>query len=222
MDILGILKSAKENIYLEDLAFFETELATGDYAESYLAECKGQIELVRKWLCGGEEESTPQAEKSSAPAKQKKASLIMGIHDVAPETANPAAAAMSPEKTILADIKAMREGNSYKAQFKKYIQSHAEIDAVFVDRHYSFFLPWEMAAIVSVKQLGEDFLEQYFGALDKDKIARYQCFSENFFMKHYSQLDAVLVLTKGKNKWRKKENRSKQLDVFLRLKGVRL
>ena len=57
---------------------------------------------------------------------------------------------------------------------------------------------------------------------DKEKIARYQIFSESFFMKHYAQMDATVVLTKGKNEWRKKEKRSKQLDVFLRLKGVKV
>lgn len=35
-------------------------------------------------------------------------------------------------------------------------------------------------------------------------------------------MDAEIVLTKGKNDWRKKGNRSSQLDVFLRLKGVKL
>ena len=55
-----------------------------------------------------------------------------------------------------------------------------------------------------------------------DKIARYQLFSEGFFMKHYAQLDVNIVLGHGKNEWRKKENRSKQLDVFLRLKGVKI
>ena len=70
--------------------------------------------------------------------------------------------------------------------------------------------------------MGEPFLEKYFGALDHDKIARYQLFSEAFFMKHYSQMDATIVLQHGKNEWRKKENRSKQLDVFLRLKGVKI
>ena len=73
-----------------------------------------------------------------------------------------------------------------------------------------------------MKQLGEPFLEKYFGALDHDKIARYQLFSEAFFMKHYAQMDATIVLQHGKNEWRKKENRSKQLDVFLRLKGVKI
>lgn len=222
MEILEILKNSKEDIYLEDLEFFETELETGDYAESYIVECKKQIKLVRKWLCGKDEIDTPQSEQEKTPKKQSKASLVMSIHDVAPETANPIAATMSAEDIIISDIKSMRENDSYKSKFKKYIQDTAEIDDVFVDKHYSFFLQWELDAIVSIKQLSEEFLEKYFGALDKNKIARYQTFSESFFMKHYSQLDATIVLTKGKNEWRKKEKRSKQLDVFLRLKGVKL
>lgn len=222
MDILEILKSSKEDIYLEDLAFFETELATGDYAESYIAECKEQIRLVRNWLRGENEVFTGRLEEENLPKKQPKAALIMGLHDIAPETVDPAVAAMTPEDVIFSDIRSMRESDSYRSKFKEYVQDCAKIDAAFVDRQYAFFLPWELDAIASVKQLGEEFLEKYFGMLDKDKIARYQVFSESFFMKHYSQLDATLVLTKGKNEWRKKEKRSKQLDVFLRLKGVKI
>ena len=70
--------------------------------------------------------------------------------------------------------------------------------------------------------LSEGFLDKYFASLDTDKIARYQLFSEKFFIRHYAQMDAEIVLTKGKNEWHKKENRSSQLDVFLRLKGVKL
>lgn len=222
MEILEILKNSKDEIYLEDLDFFETELATGNYAESYISECKKQIKTVRKWLSGDEQSDDSQPDTSEAPKKKSKASLVMGIHDVAPEIANPIAATMTPEEIIFSDIKAMRDSDSYKSKFKKYVQDKAEIDGPFVDTHYSFFMQWELEAIVSVRQLGEDFLEKYFGALDKDKIARYQLFSESFFMKHYSQMDATIVLTKGKNEWRKKEKRSKQLDVFLRLKGVKL
>lgn len=222
MEILEILKNSKEDIYLEDLEFFETELATGDYAESYIAECTEQIALVRKWLCGENEVATQPSEEEASHRKQAKANLVMGIHDVAPETANPIAAAMTPEDMIFLDIQSMRESDSYKSRFKEYVQKKAEINEPFVDTHYSFFLSWELDAILSVKQFTEDFLEKYFGVLDKDKIARYQIFSESFFMKHYSQLDATIVLAKGKNKWRKKEKRSKQLDVFLRLKGVKL
>jgi hypothetical protein len=222
MEILEILKNSKDEIYLEDLDFFETELATGNYAESYISECKEQIEIVRKWLSGDEQIDDSQSDPAESPKKKSKASLVMGIRDIAPENANPVAATMTPEEIIFSDIKSMRDSDSYKSRFKKYVQDKAEIDGSFVDTHYSFFMQWELDAIVSVRQLGEEFLEKYFGALDKDKISRYQLFSESFFMKHYSQMDATIVLTKGKNEWRKKEKRSKQLDVFLRLKGVKL
>ena len=38
--------------------------------------------------------------------------------------------------------------------------------------------------------------------------------------KHFSDFDSETVFLKGKNEWRKKENRTKQFDIFLRLKGV--
>lgn len=221
MEILEILKSAKDEIYLDDLEFFKTELETGDYSEAYIAECKQQIKLVKKWICG-EEERASQIEEGNSSTKQTNTSLVMDIYSIAPAAANPVVATMSPEEMIFSNIKSIRESKSYKSKFKKYVRDCADINATFVDRHYTFFLQWEIDAITSVRQLGEAFLEKYFGALDKEKISRYQCFSESFFMKHYSQLDVVIVLNKGKNEWRKKENRSKQLDVFLRLKGVRL
>jgi hypothetical protein len=222
MEILEILKNSKDEIYHEDLDFFETELATGEYDEAYIAACKEQIALIRNWMA---EKDSPTEEIGTENSKSPKSTgktLVMGIHDVAPESANPVAASMSPEDIIFSDIKSIRESDSYKTRFKKYVKGKPEIDSAFVDAHYSFFLPWELDAIVSVTQLGEVFLEKYFGALDKDKISRYQSFSESFFMKHYSQLDVNIVLENRKNEWRKKENRSKQLDVFLRLKGVKL
>lgn len=209
------MKNSKDEIYLEDLDFFETELATGNYAESYISECKEQIEIVRKWLSGDEQFDDSQSDLAESPKKKSKASLVMGIHDIAPENANPVAATMTPEEIIFSDIKSMRDSDSYKSRFKKYVQDKAEIDASFVDTHYSFFMQWELDAIVSVRQLGEEFLEKYFGALDKDKISRYQLFSESFFMKHYSQMDATIVLTKGKNEWRKKKNVQSNLMFFL-------
>lgn len=222
MEILEILKNSKDEIYPEDLDFFETELATGEYDEAYIAACKEQIALIRNWMAEKDAPAEEIGAENSKSSKSARKTLIMGIHDIAPESANPIAASMSSEDIIFSDIKSIRESDSYKTRFKKYVKEKPEIDSAFVDAHYSFFLSWELDAIVSVTQLGEAFLEKYFGALDKDKISRYQCFSESFFMKHYSQLDATVVLTKGKNEWRKKENRSKQLDVFLRLKGVKL
>ncbi len=208
MEILDILKHSAEELYPEDLEFFETELATGTYDEVYIATCKEQINLLKKWMLA----SKTQKQESD---KQKDSPMIP-LNKTLSSARN-----MSKEELFFQEVRIMRESTNYKSQFKEYIQM-SDVDSAFVDKHYAFFQPWEMDAIVSVKPMKEEFLEKYFGAIDKEKIARYQCFSEQFFMKHFSQMDANLVLSKGKNAWRKRENRSKQLDVFLRLKGVKI
>ncbi len=220
MDIMNILENSKDELYLEDLDFFETELATGEYEEAYIIQCKELIAQIRKWLNGSDEQKSDETNNATKKAKQPKG-LVMGIGDVAPKEANPVAASMKPEDLIFSEISSLREHSSYKTDFKKYVKAKDEIDEAFIEKHFSFFKSWELDAIISVKQMSENFLEKYFGAISHEKIARYQMFSEGFFMKHYSQLDVNIVLEQGKNEWRKKEKRSKQLDVFLRLKGVK-
>lgn len=215
MDILEILKKSGKDLYTEDLDFFETELATGGhYDAAYQAECRALMEQIRNW----QKVDTP-AEVSPTP-KGKTKGVEVDITKLAPKEANPAMS-MPDDQRLFLDITKMRDDSSYKTKFKKRIQDSDFVDAAFIEKHFSFFMEWELNAILSIKQLGEPFLEKYFGALDHDKIARYQHFSEAFFMKHFAQLDTEIVLQHGKNEWRKKENRSKQLDVFLRLKGYK-
>ena len=216
MDILEILKKSGKDLYPEDLDFFETELATGGhYNAAYQAECRALIKQIRNWKKASAPSDDP------AKAKGKSGGIEMDISKVAPKEANPVMD-MPQDQRLFLDITKMRDESSYKTKFKKRIQEADFVDAAFIEKHFAFFKEWELNAILSVKQLGEPFLEKYFGALDHDKIARYQLFSEAFFMKHYAQMDATIVLQHGKNEWRKKENRSKQLDVFLRLKGVKI
>ena len=216
MDILEILKKSGKALYPEDLDFFETELATGgNYNAAYQAECQALIKQIRNW------QKAPAPTEDPAKAKGKSGGIEMDISKVAPKEANPVMD-MPQDQRLFLDITKMRDDSSYKTKFKKRIQEADFVDAAFIEKHFAFFKEWELNAILSVKQLGELFLEKYFGALDHDKIARYQLFSEAFFMKHYAQMDATIVLQHGKNEWRKKENRSKQLDVFLRLKGLKI
>ena len=216
MDILEILKKSGKDLYPEDLDFFETELATGGhYDATYQAECRALMKQIRNW------QKAPVSIEDPAKAKGKSGGIEMDISKVAPKEANPVMD-MPQDQRLFLDITNMRDDSSYKTKFKKRIQEADFVDAAFIEKHFAFFKEWELNAILSVKQLGEPFLEKYFGALDHDKIARYQHFSEAFFMKHYAQMDATIVLQHGKNEWRKKENRSKQLDVFLRLKGVKI
>ena len=216
MDILEILKKSGKDLYPEDLDFFETEIATGGhYDAAYQAECRALMKQIRNWKKASAPSDDP------AKAKGKSGGIEMDISKVAPKEANPVMD-MPQDQRLFLDITNMRDDSSYKTKFKKRIQEADFVDAAFIEKHFAFFKEWELNAILSVKQLGEPFLEKYFGALDHDKIARYQLFSEAFFMKHYAQMDATIVLQHGKNEWRKKEKRSKQLDVFLRLKGVKI
>ena len=221
MEILKILETSTEDLYPEDLDFFETELATGDYSEEYAAQCRQKIQELRKWISGdSNEKMTEKAPKTNA-KKIQQGTTSVKLGDIIPDTENLTAAALSGEQQILHTISSMRQSDTYKSDFKGYLLKTEEIDAHFVDLHYGFFQRWELDTILSVRQMGENFLEKYFDVLDHDKIALYQEFSENFYMKHFSRLKSSIVLTRGRNSWRKKGKRSKQLDVFLRLKGVK-
>lgn len=226
MEILKILKESAEELIPEDLDFFETELATNEtYSASYQEECRKMIKELRTWkFCGTSlsDKDDEKKEKEEEPEEQTHSKhLVMGIMDVAPEEVNTAFPDLTPAQKIQSDVNVLRQQTDYKSAFKKYVKESQIINSDFLDKHFAIFDSWEIDAIVSVKQLGEDFLEKYFGAISTDKIARYQLFSENFFMKHFNQFDSKIVLEHGKNEWRRKENRSKQLDVFLRLKGVK-
>lgn len=213
MQVLEILQSSGQDLYPEDLAFFEAELDTGDYAPEYIDQCKELILQIRQ---------------------QKKQTLKQSVQEAIPSNLLVDPDRLIPgteprEKTLeerLADmdraIRQMRTATNYKTRFRQYLTEHPEIDESFIDRHITLFEPMELEIILMTMQLSEGFLDKYFAVLDADKIARYQLFSEKFFIRHYAQLDAATVLTKGKNEWRKKENRTSQLDVFLRLKGVKL
>lgn len=123
---------------------------------------------------------------------------------------------------FLQEIETMRKKATYKTEFRAFAASSKKLDSSFVDEHFSFFSAWELGTILSVKQMNEEFLEKHFDELGHDKIAMFQRFSEDFFIKHFSEMDANIVLGYGKNDWRKKDKRSRYLDVFLRLKGVKI
>ena len=213
MQVLEILKNSGKDLYPEDLAFFEAELDTGDYTREYIDQCKDLIAEIRKWKKQAANQSEQDVIPSNILADPDK--LVPGVK---PKEKTP--------QERLAEfthaLQQMRTAGNYKTRFKQYLADHPEIDETFIDQHIALFQPTELESIVMTMPLSEDFLDKYFASLDADKIARYQLFSEKFFIRHYAQMDAEIVLTKGKNDWRKKENRSSQLDVFLRLKGVKL
>ena len=213
MEVLEILQKHAKDLLAEDFSLLETELDTGDYPEEYIVQCKEMIEQI---LLERKQEAR-QVYTDTLPSNilVDPASLIPSAQ---PKEKTPQEKLADLSKELVQ----MRTANNYKTRFKQFLANHSEVDEAFIDQHISLFQPAELDTILMTMQLSEDFLDKYFASLDADKIARYQLFSEKFFIRHYAQLDTETVLTKGKNEWRKKENRSTQLDVFLRLKGVKL
>ena len=213
MQVLEILKNSGKDLYPEDLAFFEAELDTGDYPPEYIDQCKEMIAEIRNWR------------KQAAKAKVQDvipAGMVVDPSKLVPGAKPKEKTEQEKLNEFIHALTQMRTAANYRTRFKQYLADHPEVNEAFIDQHIALFQPAELESIVMTMPLSEDFLDKYFASLDADKIARYQLFSEKFFIRHYAQMDAEIVLTKGKNDWRKKENRSSQLDVFLRLKGVKL
>ena len=213
MQVLEILKNSGKELYPEDLAFFEAELDTGDYPPEYIDQCKEMIAEIRNWR------------KQAAKAKVQDvipAGMVVDPSKLVPGAKPKEKTEQEKLNEFIHALTQMRTAANYRTRFKQYLADHPEVNEAFIDQHIALFQPAELESIVMTMPLSEDFLDKYFASLDADKIARYQLFSEKFFIRHYAQMDAEIVLTKGKNDWRKKENRSSQLDVFLRLKGVKL
>ena len=214
-DILSLLQDQQDELLDDELDAIEEELATGSYSALYLRRASELLSLIRR----NRNEKYEHHEDPETPKQGAQSSLVMGLGEFA---GNHESNGLDPVEIFFQDIINMRDTEGYKSAFKNYIKDNPVLTEELIEKRFAFFRSWEIEAITKVKPLSEPFLEKYFGTLDHEAIARHQQFSESFFMKHFAQLDAEIVLKNKHNAWRTKENRSKQLDVFLRLKGVKL
>jgi len=218
MDVLGILRENGKDLLPEEMDLLQTELDTGGYDAEYIAACRKLISELKNWSVNGllredrvkytevqvPEEQTPEA------IGEKETNVIQSFSNV------------SAEDMVTPDLQRMRTDRDYRSLFKNYVKESSVINEEFVSAHFSLFREPEVSVLLSCIHFSEEFLERYFSSLDPKAIALHQRFSENFFIKHYADLDAVTVLTKGVNSWRIKTLRSKMLSNFLRIKGVKV
>jgi len=214
MDILKLLKEKGNELYLEELEYYITELETGDYSEVYIKECIELIDSIRNWKIS----KNSKSKKSFKPSNLN--DILLNPSDLIKDFKEKEKSNLTIEEQIKLEIENMRKKSNYNELFKNYINSSSIMDEKMIEQLFKFFQTWELEELLVIKSFSEEFLEKYFDDLDHAKIARYQYFSEDFFIKHYNDLSYSTVLQKGVNEWRKKTNRSKKLDVFLRLKGV--
>ena len=124
MDVYEILEKNSRDLYPEDLDFFETELATGDYDQDYKIMCLDMIEDIRHLLedDGSEYTKTTKSKKNNPPKK-----LLLGIEEVVPDSANSPQSGMSAEDVILKTLQSMRNKQGYKTALKKLLMTNTVI-----------------------------------------------------------------------------------------------
>lgn len=217
MDILEILKINGKDLLPEDLEILIAELDTGDYSNEYKKECRMLLSEIKNWKKGEEKVVTHGG-------KAVPDNMQVSLDKLVPQNSNgiPPVPVIPPERVVSNDLTRMRTEKEYRTLFKDYVKNSSIINEEFVEKHFTLFKDWERDAMLSCMQFSEAYLDKYFDTLDHKLISQHQQFSESFFMKHYADLDAYLVLTRGVNPWRDKSHRSKQLNVFLRLKGVKV
>ena len=217
MEVLAILKNQASELIDEDLDLLEEEVIAGNYDLAYRNDCLSLISAIRNQRDALRNRKIGQDESETD-------SLSAVIQD--PKGLSPFGIVPTPKHSLLEsiahDLSAIRKRADRKSQFKAYVSNVAEIDESFCDKHFDLFDGDEWTQMLGFANFSEEFLDKYFSLLDHNAIARHQCFSEKFFIKHYSDLDTTIVLNSGRNEWRRPEAMSNELKVFLKLKGVQL
>ena len=143
MDILKILQDSVDDLVMDDLDFFETELATGEgYNKAYKEACRIKIKQVRRWLEGkasspNEELTDPEENIQGRKKGKKNGEVVL----VSPDALQPYKD-VNPQDSVdrvSQDLEYYRKRSDYKSAFKDYAKKSEIIDAEFIDKHYSLF-----------------------------------------------------------------------------------
>lgn len=215
MDIRELLLKQKNELLDVDLGCLEEELDTGEYDRPYIEECRELIGTIR-------DERRQAIERAAKGARRRR----QGQEGEGP-TLKPSQAygsfsvgGMTGDSNAIADLAAISSNSNARELLKTYIESHPELDQSFVEEHIGSLPVDAIDVFLELRAFDEAFLDRYFDVLNQAKIARFQMFSEEFFIKHYGDLNETIVLKQGVNPWKKKSDRSRKLNTFLRLKGV--
>ena len=215
MDIRDLLLKHKNELLDVDLGCLEEELDTGEYDKPYIEECRELIGGIRDERRQAVERASKSVRREERRGKSAGVTLEF-FHSYGDISAN----GMTSDSNAIADLAAISSNSNARELLKAYIESHPELDQSFVEEHIGSLPVDAIDVFLELRAFDEAFLDRYFDVLNQAKIARFQMFSEEFFIKHYGDLNETIVLKQGVNPWKKKSDRSRKLNTFLRLKGV--
>lgn len=226
MDILGMLQNDMDELCEEDIEMIQEELDVGDYSYEYKQQCRLHILKITHYFEQKKKEKAYQGPQELSSRLFKTEEDVTVVTTSSDTTGEIVEVAPKREKTkaeeFREEIQKMRSMAEPEKRFVAYIEENEFITNDFIDQNMNELNEPERNALLRKRQFTEEFLEKYFDVLDHGTLALNQLYSEEFFMKHYAQLPVKVVLTRSKNPWRTKAKRSKKLDSFLRLKGVKI
>lgn len=222
MDILEMLQNDYEDLCEEDIEMIEEELAVGRFPPDYLIQCRMHINNITHYFEQKKREKVyigDSGASSSMLKTEEEVTVVAGETETVQEMEERVKTKAELLHDRLISIRSMPDPET---KFRDYIQTEKGFTNEFIDQNFSEFNDTERIILLSIRDFNEAFLDKYFDVLDHRELAVHQQYSESFFMKHFDEMPTQIVLTKSRNKWRHKKNRSGKLSTFLRLKGVRI
>ena len=211
MDIYKFLKDEETNLSFDELQFLEDELLIGNYDVNYIKKCKEKIGMIKN-------KKKDKESKKYGVSYEDLQGLLIESSDLLESDEEDE---LSIDEKFINMVVKIRGTKEFEEKIMEIIKK-LDIKEDFIDKNFSFFKKGEITYLCENISFSEYFLEKYINELDKNTISKFQYFSEDFFQKYYRFFNANIVLNNGVNEWRNKDKMSKKLEIFLKLKGVKL
>ena len=209
MEVLEMLKEQGDKLTNEELKFLIDELNTGSYSADYKEECFGIIDQIKK------NRKHDKKEKG----KNTIHTVIMTPEEIKDRLDKNA---LNVEDRFFRDLEIARMTNSGDQIIEKYINDKL-LDGDFFLKNLKKFKEPEVRKILELIELSEKQIKELFGLVPQGAIELTQKITEDFFIKHFDELDIKSLKKNKVTDWIINPSlRSKKIVIFLKMKGVKL
>lgn len=209
MEVLEMLKEQGDKLTNEELKFLIDELNTGSYSQDYKEECFGIIDQIKKNRKHGKVEK----------GKETIHTVIMTPEEIKDRLDKNA---LSAEDRFFRDLEVARMTNSGDQVVEKYINENI-LGGDFFIKKFKKFNDFEVRKILELIELADKQIEELFAIAPHGAIEMTQNISEEFFIKHFDEIDIKSLKKNKATNWIiDPSQRSKKIIIFLKMKGVKL
>ena len=209
MEVLEMLKEQGDKLSNEELKFLIDELNTGSYDADYKEECFGIIDQIKK------NRNLSKKEKG----KNTVHTVIMTPNEIKNRLDK---TALNVEDRFFRDLEIARMTKASDQVIEEFIGDKL-LDGEFFLKNLNIFNDVETQKIFNLIQLSDKQIDELFGVVPEGVIELTQKISEDFFIKHFDDIDIKSLKKNKATDWIIDPSlRSKKITIFLKMKGVKL